>query len=149
GKAGVSGVIIPDLIPEEGRDWERSLERQGLHLIYLLAPTTPPSRQKKIAQRSRGFLYAVSVAGVTGARRRFSPSTRKWLSHLRGLGSRPLCVGFGISGPQQIRELKSSVDGFIVGSALVDRVHKTPAGRRPQAAAAFIKPLAKECAYGR
>ncbi len=148
-KAGVSGVIIPDLIPEEGREWEKILSRQGIHLIYLLAPTTPVARQKMIAGKSRGFLYAVSIAGVTGARRRFSASTRKWLSHLRGLGGRPVCVGFGISGAQQIRDLKKSVDGFIVGSALIDRVHRAPSSRRSQEAAAFIRPLAKECAYGR
>lgn len=148
-RAGVSGMIIPDLTPEEGADWEKTLERYGVHLIYLLAPTTPAQRQKFIARKSHGFLYAVSVAGVTGARRSFTPNTRRWLSHLCGISRRPVCVGFGISGPQQIRELKSAVDGFIVGSALVDRVHRTPASRRPKEAAAFIRTLAKECAYGR
>lgn len=148
-KAGVSGVIIPDLIPEEGREWEKRLERAGVHLVYLLAPTTPPARQKEIARRSRGFLYAVSVAGVTGARRTFSPATQRWLSRLRGLSSRPVCVGFGISGPEQVRQLRKSVDGFIVGSALIDQLHVNGASGRIRRVQKFIERLAKECRYAR
>lgn len=149
GRAGVSGVIIPDLIPEEGKEWERALSKNNVHLIYLLAPTSPAARQKMIAQKTRGFLYAVSVAGVTGARRSISPKTKKWLAHLRGLGPRPVCVGFGISEPGHIKSLRGAVDGFIVGSALIDRIHKSPASTRVKVVSNFIRSLAKECSYGR
>lgn len=148
-RAGVAGVIVPDLIVEEGRELEAVFKSYGLHLIYLIAPTTPAARQSTIAGRSGGFLYAVSVAGVTGARKAYSPQTVRWLRGLRLHSSRPVCVGFGISGPRQIRQLRSAVDGFIVGSALIDIIRKNRPGRRIREMGRFVSSLLKECAYGR
>jgi tryptophan synthase alpha chain len=150
-KAGVTGLIVPDLVPEEARDISRALERRNMHLIHLVAPTTPRDRQKRIARQSGGFLYAVSVTGVTGARRlqAFPPQTKRWLQSLRSLSRNPVCVGFGISGPEQVRALKGSVDGFIVGSAFIDIIRKFKPARRKAELSRFVRSLAKECARGR
>lgn len=150
-RAGVTGLIVPDLVPEEAGDISRALEAHNMHLIHLVAPTTPPDRQKRIARQSSGFLYAVSVAGVTGARkeRTFSPETRRWLRSLTALSRHPVCVGFGIAGAGQVRALRGSVDGFIVGSALIDIIRKNRPGHRKAALNRFIRGLAKECARGR
>jgi tryptophan synthase alpha chain len=148
-KAGVSGVIIPDTVPEESVEIRRHLERQKIHLIHLVAPTTPKARQSLIAKKTGGFLYAVSVAGVTGARVALPQETKKWLNHLRTLSDRPVCVGFGISGPEQIRHLRDGVDGFIVGSAIIDIIRKTSPAKRLATLRKFISALSKECTYGR
>lgn len=147
-RAGVSGVIIPDVIPEEGGPIAHMLKREGVHMIYLVAPTTPPLRQAEIARQTSGFLYAVSVRGVTGARKALPRGTNGWLNKLRRISEKPLCVGFGISGPQQIRELRSSVDGFIVGSALVHIIRKYQGSKRVAMMKSFVKKLQKECAHG-
>jgi len=144
-RSGVSGVIIPDLIPEESLEMEQLFRRHKIHLIYLLAPTTPSHRQRAIAKRSGGFLYAVSVTGVTGARKDYAPETKLWLKRLSHLTKRPICVGFGISGPRQIRQLKPYVNGFIVGSALIEQIRKNPRGLIGKRVHKFISSLAKEC----
>ncbi|MBL0059375.1 MAG: tryptophan synthase subunit alpha [Elusimicrobia bacterium] len=120
--AGVDGVIVPDLIIEEGAILERELERVGLHLIYLAAPTTPPRRRGLIARRSRGFLYAVSLAGVTGARRALPRSLGAFLADLHRRSPVPVAVGFGISTPAQARQAAKRADGVIVGSAFIQRL---------------------------
>ncbi len=148
-KAGVSGVIIPDLIPEESADVEKALAKRNIHLICLLAPTTPRARQIQIGKRTKGFLYAVSVAGVTGARKKFSPKTLKWLKSLRSISRSPVCVGFGISGVDQVKRLKSSVDGFIIGSAIIDRIRNANGVSAETSIRKFIEPIAKECSNGR
>lgn len=148
-RAGVVGVIVPDLIPEESNEIRRALEEKKIHLIHLVAPTTPRERQKSIAKKTGGFLYAVSVAGVTGARRALPKETKAWLTGLRRMSSTPVCVGFGISGPEQIRALRGSVDGFIVGSALIDVIRKNKPARRTGKMRSFVKKLAKECSGGR
>ncbi len=143
--AGVSGVIVPDVIPEEAAEIRDTFESYGVHMIHLVAPTTPAARQAAIAKKTGGFLYAVSVAGVTGARRSLPKETGAWLQKLRRLSRAPVCVGFGISGPEQIRKLRSSSDGFIVGSALVDIVRKNKRATRLGAMRKFVRALAKEC----
>jgi tryptophan synthase alpha chain len=149
--AGVTGLIVPDLVPEEARDIARALADHNMHLIHLVAPTTPSSRQRTIARQTGGFLYAVSVTGVTGARRTmsYSPATKAWLRSLKKMSSHPVCVGFGIAGREQIRSLKDSVDGFIVGSAIVDTIRNNRPARRKAELNRFIRGLAKECARGR
>ena len=147
--AGVSGLIVPDMIPEEAKSLGEALKKHHIHMIYLVAPTTPPHRLKMIAKKTRGFLYAVSVAGVTGARKGFSSKTAAWLASLRKLTSTPVCVGFGISRPEHIRQLKKSVDGFIVGSALIDILRKNSSQKAKEKIAQFIGGLSKECFYGR
>lgn len=148
--AGVSGLIVPDLIPEESGALRNALAANNIHLIHLVAPTTPAERQKTIASQTSGFLYAVSVTGVTGARSHWPPKTLRWLSRLSHSSRLPVCVGFGISGPEPIRIMKKKVDGFIVGSALIDTIRRTPAGRRRSAVTKFVRSLSKECEnYGR
>jgi tryptophan synthase alpha chain len=120
--AGVDGVIVPDLIIEEGRPLEEALARQGIHLIYLVAPTTPPARRAQIARRSRGFLYAVSLTGVTGARRALPKDVGAFLADVRRRSPVPVAVGFGISDPTQARHAAAEADGVIVGSALIQRL---------------------------
>src|SRR4029077_4387605 len=99
--------------------FERAARKRGLHLIYLAAPTTPQARLKRIALATQGFLYAVSLTGVTGERRALPSELKRFLHTIRRLTNKPLAVGFGISSQEQVRQLKSSVDGVIVGSALV------------------------------
>jgi tryptophan synthase alpha chain len=148
-RAGVTGLIIPDLIPEESDEIRAALEKKGIHLIHLVAPTTPTNRQVAIAKKTDGFLYAVSVVGVTGARRALPKATKSWLGKLRTMSSKPVCVGFGISGPDQIRELRNSVDGFIVGSALIDVIRKNKSYQQLGKMKKFVTTLSKECFYAR
>jgi tryptophan synthase alpha chain len=89
------------------------------------------------------------VAGVTGARKALPKETGAWLQKLKRMSRRPVCVGFGISGPDQIRALRNNVDGFIVGSALIDVVRKNKSGNRIAAMSKFIRSLSKECIHGR
>jgi tryptophan synthase alpha chain len=121
-EAGVDGLIVPDLIPEESGELRQELRRRGLDLIHLVAPTTPPARQKLIAGKTRGFLYAVSVTGVTGARKDLPPETAAFLKGLRRVSRVPVALGFGISGPGQARRYGRHADGVIFGSALVQRL---------------------------
>jgi tryptophan synthase alpha chain len=138
------------MIPEESDEMRRLFSAKKIHLIHFVAPTTPRERQKRIAQKSQGFLYAVSVTGVTGARKALPSQTKAWLGSLRKGQKLPVCVGFGISGPDQIRVLWQNVDGFIVGSALIDVIRKNKSNQRISKMKTFISSLSKECdSYGR
>jgi tryptophan synthase alpha chain len=121
-QAGFSGLIIPDLPAEEAASVRPLADRQDLCLIQLVTPTTPPERVKLLADLSRGFLYVVSVVGLTGARSELPSELLDHLRHLRTVTDLPLCVGFGVSAPQQVRLLRPHVDGVIVGSALVQEL---------------------------
>lgn len=121
-RAGVDGVIVPDLIIEESGPIEAALKAEGLHVIHLVAPTTPPARQARIAQRTRGFLYAVSLTGVTGARVGLAKGLNVFLRSLRRRSPAPVAVGFGISTPEAARAAGRNADGVIVGSAIVQRI---------------------------
>jgi tryptophan synthase alpha chain len=118
--AGASGVILADLTPDEGEPVERSAREAGLALVYLVTPTTPVPRVERIAERSGGFLYAVSVVGVTGARTSLSTELLPFLVRTRAVSPVPVAVGFGISRPEHARRLADVADGIIVASALVD-----------------------------
>lgn len=117
--AGFSGLIIPDLPHEEAETLAPQAAAYKLALIQLVTPTTSPERASKIAQTSTGFLYVVSVTGITGARTALPTQITNQLAELRKLTSLPLCVGFGISTKEHVELLKPHVDGLIVGSALV------------------------------
>jgi tryptophan synthase alpha chain len=119
-KIGVQGLIIPDLIPEEGRDIEEECTDHDIDLIYLLAPTSDSKRRKVIAKRSRGFVYLVAVTGITGARKSLSDDLDDWILKVKKESSRPVCVGFGISTVKQARAVSKVADGVIVGSAIVE-----------------------------
>jgi tryptophan synthase alpha chain len=117
--SGVDGLIIPDLPPEEGTELEAVTRRQGLDLIYLLAPTSTEERIRLVAERSRGFIYVVSVTGVTGARESLPDTLAVFIARVKRLASQPLCVGFGISTAGQARQVGQLADGVIVGSQII------------------------------
>jgi tryptophan synthase alpha chain len=123
-KVGVGGLIIPDMIPEEGKSVERLCRSYGLDLVYLLAPTSNPQRRKKIIGRSRGFVYLVSVTGVTGQRERLPAYLNPWVRRVKKESTLPVCVGFGISDAQQARSISRVADGIIVGSAIIELIRR-------------------------
>lgn len=121
-EAGVDGVIVADLPPEEAGPLAAEAEAAGLDLIHLVAPTSPPGRMRFIARRSRGFIYFVSLTGVTGARATLPADLVERLRQLRTVTTKPICVGFGISTPEQVAAVAPYADGVIVGSAVVSLV---------------------------
>jgi len=117
--SGISGLIIPDLPPEEGLEMETIIQKQNLDLIYLLAPTSTQERIRLVAERSRGFIYLVSVTGVTGARQELPADLEAFLTRVRMVAHQSLCVGFGVSTIDQARRVAQTADGVIVGSRLI------------------------------
>ncbi|RJX25574.1 MAG: tryptophan synthase subunit alpha [Dethiobacter sp.] len=117
--AGIDGLIIPDLPLDEAGLLEKATLGYNLDLIFLIAPTSPEHRIKEIAQRSRGFIYLVSVTGITGMRKNLPLGLNRLVSKVRRLSAKPLCMGFGISTPEQAAEVAVSVDGVIIGSSIV------------------------------
>ena len=118
---GAAGAIVADLTPDEGSPLEDAFTRHGLALVYLVAPTTPPDRAAWIASRSGGFVYCVSLTGVTGARQALPSRLGKLVSHVKSASPLPVAVGFGVSRPEHVRAVaRAGADGVIVGSALVD-----------------------------
>jgi tryptophan synthase alpha chain len=121
---GINGLIVPDLPPEEGTELETMTRKQDLDLIYLLAPTSTDDRIATIASRSRGFIYLVSLTGVTGTRDVLSPELESFVRRVRQKAKQPLCVGFGISTPEHARRAASLADGVIVGSRLIQLIEE-------------------------
>ncbi|HTU21953.1 MAG TPA: tryptophan synthase subunit alpha [Gemmataceae bacterium] len=122
--AGFSGAIVPDLPFEESETLSRQAAERDFKLIHLVTPTTPRERARAIARRSTGFLYCVSVTGITGERDRLPPELLEQLAWLRQQTDLPLCVGFGISRPEHVRTVREVADGVIVGSAFVRHLEK-------------------------
>ena len=119
--AGASGVIVADLTPDEGASFEERAREHGLAVVYLVAPTTPPARRAAIAARSGGFLYCVSLVGVTGARSALPTSVGRLVRDVVRVSPVPVGVGFGVSKPAHVRAItKAGAAGVIVASALVD-----------------------------
>ena len=118
--AGVDGFIIPDLPPEEAAEWMDLTKANNLDVIFLVAPNTPLSRARFVASKTTGFLYAVSVTGITGKREGIPEGLTDYLKILRSITDKPLVIGFGISSPSQVKEIAPISDGVVVGSALVD-----------------------------
>lgn len=117
--AGVSGLVVPDLPPDEAHEFQRAARRAGIATIFLAAPTSPPARLRLIARACEGFIYYVSVTGTTGARDRLPGEWLHGVRQLKLLTSKPVCVGFGISTPAQAASVARVADGVIVGSALI------------------------------
>jgi tryptophan synthase alpha chain len=143
--AGLAGFVVPDLPLEESDELDAACRMAGLALVRLVTPTTPPDRAEQIARRSTGFLYCVSVAGVTGARTELPPGLIDRIEWLRTKTDVPILVGFGISGADQARAVAAVADGVIVGSALVRQVAELASQPREQLVAGverFIEPLA-------
>ena len=145
--AGIDGFIIPDLPPEEAEEFESVLAGLDSHspvpLIRMLAPTSPPERMEMIARNAKGFIYLVSVTGVTGERKSISEGLGELISRVRDHTSVPVCVGFGISTPEQAKQVGALADGVIVGSACVKAIgeSKTPVETAKQFALEFHKAL--------
>jgi tryptophan synthase alpha chain len=146
--AGLAGFVVPDLPLEESDDLDAACRAAGLALVRLVTPTTPPERAAAIARKSTGFLYCVSVAGVTGARADLPPGLVDRVRWLKTQTAVPILVGFGIASPEQVRAVADVADGAIVGSALVRLVAES-AGRPRDAMLAdverFVADLAAAC----
>ena len=117
--AGGAGLITPDLIPDEAQDWLVASERTGLDRVFLAAPSSTDARLAQAVEKSRGFVYAVSTMGITGARSDVDVAAKTLVARLRTAGATSTCVGLGISSADQVREVLQYADGAIVGSALV------------------------------
>ncbi len=117
--AGIDGLIIPDLPPEEGSALEIVAQNQGLDLIYLLAPTSTEARIRLVAGKSHGFIYLVSITGTTGARDKLPQNLEDFVLRVREMATQPLCVGFGIASAEQAKRVAQIADGVIVGSLLI------------------------------
>ena len=117
--AGLSGAVVPDLPVEEAEDLSKLAADRDFKLVLLVTPTTSPARAEKVVRACGGFVYVVSVVGITGERDRLPVQLSEMISRLRTMTDLPLCVGFGVSRPEHVRELKELADGVIVGSALV------------------------------
>ena len=122
--AGIDGLIVPDLPLEEGAELEAITQKHNLDLIYLLAPTSTEERIGMVARRSQGFIYLVSLTGVTGARQTLPPELEGFVKQVRQKARQPLCVGFGISTPEQARRVATVADGVIVGSRLIQLIEQ-------------------------
>jgi tryptophan synthase alpha chain len=138
--AGAAGIIVADLTPDEGAPFEAIAAAAGLAVVYLVAPTTAPERRRMIAERSGGFLYCVSLVGVTGARTALSGDVAKLVREVKAVSPVPVGVGFGVSTPAHVRALaKAGADGVIVASALVDALGDD--GRDVSALATLVRSL--------
>ena len=123
-QAGVDAVLVTDLIPEEAQQWSSTLIQYELDPIFLVAPTTSDKRLVRITQQARGFIYAVSRAGVTGARDEITPDAETLVKRVRSVSDLPVAVGFGISTAEQVREVWCFADAAVVGSAIVSQIEK-------------------------
>ena len=121
-ESGVDGVIIPDLPPEEGKDFIKAANKNGLDTVCFLSPTSSVKRMKLISRVSRGFIYYVSLTGVTGERNKLSADIVRKIISIKKFTSKPVCVGFGVSTALQAREIKRVADGVIIGSAIVKKI---------------------------
>lgn len=121
---GVDGVIVVDLPPEEAEPLQAEAEPAGLDLVHMVAPTSPPARLRMIAARSRGFVYVVSLTGVTGERQEVPADLAAQIRRLRAVTTKPLCVGFGIARPEHAAAVGRLADGVAVGSAIVRLVEQ-------------------------
>lgn len=124
GGSGIDGVIIPDLPPEEAGPWMAEARKMGLNTIFLAAPTSPPDRIKLVSRCSQGFIYYVSVTGVTGAREKLPEELEATVRRIKEQSKKRVAVGFGISTPEQAKKISLFADGVIVGSAIVKMIEE-------------------------
>ena len=145
--AGVSGLIIPDLPFDEADELRDAAAHHDLHVIYMVAPTSSQNRLRQICERASGFIYCVSVAGVTGTRTGVSDAVSPLVKRIRACTRVPIVVGFGISSPDQVRTVTALADGVAVGSALINVLHEAEPADRSRAVKTFISGLA-DAAHG-
>ncbi len=143
---GVDGVIAADLPVEEASELKRYARRSNLDTIFLASPTSPPQRLKLIAKESKGFIYYVSLTGVTGVRKKLAEGLVFSLKRLKRLTEKPIAVGFGISKPEHIRKIKRYADGAVVGSAIISVIGKNLKSKDlVQKVGDFVQRLAQAC----
>ncbi len=123
-EVGVDGIIIADLPPEDGKPWLDPVPGGGDRPILLAAPTTPLERLAYLVKETRGFLYSVSLQGVTGARATLAQGIEAKVRYAKSLSDMPVCVGFGVSTAEQAKRIAAYADGVVVGSAIVDRIER-------------------------
>jgi tryptophan synthase alpha chain len=140
--AGVDGVIIPDLPYEEAQEFTRYAQQKGLANICFISPTSSKTRIKAILKVARGFIYYVSLTGVTGSRKSLAGDLKTRLAAVKKLTVKPVCVGFGISSARQVKALRKFADGVIIGSAIVAEIKKNIGNRNlVQRVGSFVKGL--------
>jgi len=143
--AGVDGVLCVDLPPEESEEYKKLLDAHGIATVYLLAPTSTDERIALVARQSSGFIYYVSRTGVTGVRTEVERTVHSMVDAIRRHTDKPIAVGFGVSTPEQVREIAGYADGVIVGSAIVRKIQELAGRPREELVAAvgdFIAQLA-------
>jgi tryptophan synthase alpha chain len=139
--AGVDGLIVVDLPPDEAAELEQPAHAAGLHLVYLLAPTSTEERIRLVAEHGSGFIYCVSVVGITGERREMAADLPEFIARVRAQTELPLAVGFGISSPDHVRAVGELADAAIIGSAFVRAISEAPANQRPDRVRAFMEEI--------
>lgn len=137
--SGISGLVIPDLSVEESQSFRNLASQYKIACIFLVAPTSPERRLRKIAQLSSGFIYYVSVMGTTGARKSLSPTLAQGVKRLKRLTHKPVCVGFGVSTPAQAAVVAKVADGVIVGSALIRSINASHPNQAAKRAGQFMR----------
>jgi tryptophan synthase alpha chain len=140
--AGVDGLLVLDLPPEESENYECLMRDAGLSVIYLIAPTTPEDRIELIVRRATGFIYCVSREGVTGMQSKISTTIGEMISRIRAHTDLPIAIGFGISNPEQAAAVAREAEAVVVGSAIVNQIaeHGKSAGLVSKVAA-FVEPM--------
>lgn len=141
-RSGIAGIIVPDLPSEESAEFDAALDPEGLVRIDLYAPTTPDDRLARLVPRARGFVYCVSLTGVTGARRALGGDVAEFVGRVRRHTPLPIAVGFGISAPEHVAALRGVADAVVVGSAALDAVSAAPADRGAETLRGFVSSLA-------
>ncbi len=139
-RAGVDGVIVPDLPPEEADALRDALDAERMAFVYLIAPTSTDDRIRAIADTARGFIYYVSRTGVTGEQQDISSDLAENIARIRSITDMPLVVGFGVSTPEQAQEISHHADGVVMGSKIV-RLIEESSDRPDQETARFLKPF--------
>ena len=137
-EAGVAGFIVPDLPFEESRDLKQALDREGLALIQMVTPVTPPERLAMLCREAQGFVYAVTMTGTTGKSAEVPPEVLEYMDRVKRCSTVPVCAGFGIRSRSQVARFAGHVDGVVVGSALVEALE------RGEDVAAFLRSLRQD-----
>ena len=148
-EAGADGFIVPDLPPEEAAELEALAVAHGLSLVHFLAPTSNEARIAAVTERATGFIYLVSLTGITGARAQVADDLAEFVARVRRTSRVPLAVGFGISTAEQVAEIGQLADGVIVGSALINAVDGAEPAQKPRVAAEFVQQLGGRGGGGR
>lgn len=140
GDVGIDGALVTDLPVEEAAEYLRAMKSHKLAPVFLAAPTSTDKRLREIAKHSRGFVYAISRTGITGARQELADDARGLVERLRAYTKLPIALGFGISTPEQFAEVGSFADAAVIGSAIVQRIEQNP-GREAAVVAEFLSSL--------